>query len=110
MIVETSNQILGGDGIVILWNVDGSSNGKDMLDQCWGNSDYSLNWNFATFLLIDRFTVAGRRRKVGVEIGIAQTPGWRYVKPGVGRWDRNLASSPLKRSIEQFNIRNANIR
>ena len=88
--MDTSDQILCGDGLVILWNLDRPGDSKGVLHHCRGNGDYSLNGNFATFLLVGQLSVASRGRKIRIEIGIAKTPGWRYVKPGIGRWDGNL--------------------
>src|SRR5438046_3134895 len=85
--LETSRQILGGDALVILWEIDVAGNGKRMLDQCRSNCDDSLNGNLTTLLFVGLLGIASRRGKVCIKVGIAKTPVWCYVEPGIGGWD-----------------------
>src|SRR5262249_8300766 len=103
--MDTSNQVLCSYYLMILRNIDGSSNHKSMLNQCWCNGDYALNRNFATLLSIGELTITCCCREVCVEIGIAKAPATRcQVKPSVSLRIRNMLTSHSIGPIEQVRI------
>src|SRR5713226_1020055 len=110
MVMDTLNQVLCGHGLMILRNVDWSSNVEGMLNQRRCNGDHPLDRHLTSLSLVGEFTIACCRREICIEIGIAKTPCWRYVKPGIGCRVRDLTSSSFIGSIEQVNICNASSR
>src|SRR5712691_164337 len=105
VIVNTSNQVLGGDDVRVFCDVDWPGNVQHMLDQYRSNSHYPLKSSGASLALIVLLAIAGHRWKIRVQVGIAQTPtSRRDIKPLVGRRERDDMTSGFKWSIQQVNI------
>src|SRR5437588_9002744 len=106
MIMNTTNQVLGGYCLMILWNGNRPRNFKGLLDQRWCHGDHPLHRDFATIKLIVLLSVAGRCWEICIEIGIAEAPVCCQVKPFVSRRERNRLTGNAIGPIEQVSVCN----
>src|SRR5258708_32534134 len=74
VIVDAVDQISRSDSLMQLRNINGSRNGKRMLNESGGNGNYPLKWDFATLATIVPLGIAGSRWEICIKIGIAQAP------------------------------------
>src|SRR5436305_7921517 len=81
IIVDTIDQVLRRHYLMVLWNVNGSSNCKNLLDEGWRESNHPLNSSFPTLAHIVQLVIPCRSRKVCIKIGIAKTPTSRRQIP-----------------------------
>src|SRR5690349_12019088 len=102
MRMDTIYQVLYSYYIIILRNLNWSSNGKGLLNKRGRDSNHPLNWGVAALALIVCFTVVCCCWEVCIKVGVAQSPGSRcQVEPGVSRWIGNNLTRSFKRSIKQ---------
>src|SRR5437667_6524439 len=109
VIVDASNEVFGSHSFMILRYVDRSGDFHHVLNQYWCNGYDPLKRNATSFELIVLLAIACYRWEIRIEIGIAQTPSWRDIKPVVRRRKWKNMTSRFKRSIEQVNIGNMGI-
>src|SRR5712691_1488570 len=106
--MDEINQVLCGHRLVILWNGNRSSNFKSLLNERRRNSNYPLNRNVAAFACIVQLSITSRCRKICIEVGVAQSPAWCQIKPGICWWEGDTMASSIISFIEQISIRDLN--
>src|SRR6266849_6406143 len=107
MVVNADNQVLCCHRLLVLWNNDGASDSKCLLDKCRSNSYHSLNGNSATLANRGQLRSPSCCWEIRIKVRVSQTPTPPCkVKPMVRwrKWDSVACS--LKRSVEEIHIGN----
>src|SRR5579884_2728233 len=84
--MDQGNKVLGANHLFVLGDVDRAGDSERLLNERGGNGNHALYSNIATFLFVRCFPIPGSRWEIGVEIGVAKTPGRRnqvMLKPGI---------------------------
>src|SRR5579862_5610131 len=103
--MDTVNQVLGSDDLMIFRNTDWPGNSDSFLNKLRSNSYHSLYWHFTIFTTVVLLCITSVGGKICIEIRIAKTPtvGAKIEPLECGR----IRNSLLRRSkgiIEQIYI------